>query len=158
MTNLGILAGTGLAIALTAGCAGHTGQTSAAAAPVVHTSTSAPQPNHPNMPNVKLPDGAEPVAGTQVNATSLPSSYPRLVWTLGDGSTLGLYGLSGACQTVSAQVAAQSDSQVVVRLIQQEPAKPQRCPLYLRFQPLSVKLAQPLGKRTVVLQNSIERG
>jgi hypothetical protein len=159
MTNLGVLVGTGLALALAAGCAGNAQDVSAGKAPVISTTTAAPQPgNRAGMPNIKLPDGAVPVAGSQVDASSLPSGYPRLVWTLSGGSTLGLYGLQGACQTASAQVATQTDAQVVVRLIEQESASRKPCPMYLKFQALSVTLDKPLGKRTVVLQNSIERG
>lgn len=162
MTTLGVLAGTGLAIALVAGCAGHqTGAGPGGAQPGAGapSATSAPHPgNDAGMPNVKLPDGSTPVAGSQVDGSSLPPGYPRLVWTVGDGTTVGFFGQQGGCSTVSAQVPAQNNTQVVIRLIQQEQARTKPCPMYLRYQPLSVRLAQPLGKRTVVLQNAIERG
>jgi hypothetical protein len=108
---------------------------------------------------VQVPAGAVPVPGEQVNASSLPSGFPRTVWLTKGGTVLGLYGEVGGCFTSDATVTQQSDTRVVVRLVQQEPGTGSHmCPLYLRYKPMSVALAAPLGTRTVVLQLAIVRG
>jgi len=147
---------------LVAGCAG--GGSTAAVSPgnqisTVPTTTPAPPVTGPAFPGPHLPAGATPVAGKQVVASSLPASFPRMVWTDKGGTELGFYGEAGGCFTSNATVVQQSDSQVVVRLVQQEPGTGSRaCPMYVRYQPMSVALAKPLGDRTVVLQLSIVRG
>jgi hypothetical protein len=46
-----------------------------------------------------------------------------------------------------------------VRMIQQQPGTGERsCPMFVRYTPMAVHLAQPLGNRTVTLQLSIIRG
>lgn len=65
----------------------------------------------------------------------------------------------GGCFTSSATVTEQTDSRVTVRLVQQEPGTGEHaCPMYLRYKPMSVTLAKPLGDRSVVLQLAIVRG
>ena len=141
---------------LAAGCAGQpsvaTGNPSGTA--ILRTS----EPSRPDLPSVHLPPGSEPVAGSKVNASALPAGYPRLVWTQGDGSTIGFFAEQGACTTVSASVVSQTDSAVTVRLliIQQATTKP--CPQYLINKEMTVKLDRPLGSRTVIMQAAIERG
>jgi hypothetical protein len=113
----------------------------------------------PAIPGVRVPAGAVPVAGDQVDAGSLPSGFPRVVWLEKNGTVVGFYGEQGGCFTSSAAVTRQTDSQVVVRLVQQEPGTGSHmCPMYLRYKPMSVALAQPLGTRTVVLQLVVVRG
>jgi hypothetical protein len=110
------------------------------------------------MPSVHLPPGSEPVAGVQVDASSLPAGYPRLVWTVGNGSTLGFFTEQGPCQTVSAQVTAQTDTAVTIRLLQLQPATTKPCAKSLLNKQMTVDLDQPLGSRTVIMQAAIERG
>jgi hypothetical protein len=111
------------------------------------------------MPGVHLPGGAVPVPGTKVDAHALPSSFPRQVWTEHSGTVLGFEGEVGGCFTSRATVDQQTDKQVIVRLIQQEPGTGEHaCPMFLRYKPMSVNLAKPLGDRTVVLRLSIIRG
>jgi len=147
---------------LVAGCAG--GGSSAAVQPgnqltTVPTTTPAPPVTGPAFPGAHVPAGATPVAGKQVIAPSLPSTFPRTVWTAKGGTELGFYGEAGGCFTSNATVVQQTDAQVMVRLVQQEPGTGSRaCPMYVRYQPMSVALAKPLGDRTVVLQLSIVRG
>jgi hypothetical protein len=108
---------------------------------------------------VHIPAGATPVAGKQVKSTSLPSSFPRTVWTAKGGSELGFYGEAGGCFTSTATVTQQSDTQVTVRLVQQQPGTGgHACPMYVTYKPMTVALAKPLGGRTVFLQLSIVRG
>lgn len=123
------------------------------------TTTPVAPATGPAIPGVHLPAGATPVAGKQVVVTSLPSTFPRTVWTENGGAVLGFYGESGGCFTSNATVVQQTDSQVIVRLVQQEPGTGSHmCPMYLRYKPMTVALAKPLGDRTVVLQLSIVRG
>jgi hypothetical protein len=150
-----------------AGCAGHQGGSVAAGGGSVTTGGASGGPvsaaptevTGPAMPGVHLPAGAVPVAGSQVDASSLPSGFPREVWLTNNGGVLGFYGEQGGCFTASASTTQQTDSEVVVRLVQQEPGTGERaCPMYLAYKPMSVSLAKPLGTRTVVLQLSIVRG
>jgi hypothetical protein len=107
----------------------------------------------PAMPGPHLPAGAEPVPGTQVDASALSVDFPRQVWTENGGTTLGLDGEQGACMTSKATVTSQTDTEVVIQLDQQRTGSGgHACPLYLRYQPLSVHLDSPLGHRTVVLR------
>lgn len=150
---------------LVAGCAGNQagGSVSAGSGGGVLV-TSAPPPSTdtpvggPAMPGLHLPEGAVPVAGNRVDAHSLPASFPREVWSEKNGTVLGFDGEDGGCFTSSAKVVTQTDSQVVVRLIQNEPGTGHMCPMYLRYKPMSVTLDKPLGDRNVVLQLAIVRG
>jgi hypothetical protein len=106
-----------------------------------------------------VPAGAVPVPGNQVNVSALPAQFPRTVWFDKGGIELGFYGEAGGCFTASATVAQQTDAQVIIRLVQQQPGSGSHaCPMYVRYKPMTVALAKPLGTRTVVLQLSIVRG
>lgn len=163
MRHLGVVVATGALLVLAAGCA-RPGQTAAGAGasttvPVQTTTGRVATGPGPAMPGAHLPAGVVPVAGKQVDARSLPASFPREVWTDKAGTLLGFYGQQGGCSTQSASVTEQNAQQVTVRFVQQEPgtaATP--CPMYLAYKPMSVTLAAPLGDRTVVLQLSIVRG
>ena len=159
MRHLGSVAGAGILMLLVAGCAG--GGSTAAIAPgneLTTAPTTAPATG-PAIPGVHIPAGATPVASKQVIATSLPSAFPRTVWVDKGGSELGFYGEAGGCFTSSATVTQQTDTQIIVRLVQQEPGSGSHmCPMYVRYKPMTVELAKPLGTRTVVLQLSIVRG
>lgn len=170
LATLGILVGAGALLTLAAACGGQAGGAAAGsggslsvasltAGSVHQTMIPAPSnPSRPAMPGIHLPAGSVPVAGTKVDASGLPGGFPREVWTENGGTTLGLYGEEGGCSTASATVAAQTGSQVVVHLVQQEPGGGKACPMYLRYKPMTVTLAQPLGDRTVVLNLTIQRG
>lgn len=147
---------------LVAGCAG--GGSSAAVQPgnqLSTGSTTAPATavTGPAFPGVQVPAGATPVAGNQVNASALPSGFPRTVWIDKNGSELGFYGEEGGCFTSTATVAQQTDTQIVVRLVQQQPGTgTHACPMFVRYKPMTVQLTKPLASRTVVLRLSIVRG
>jgi hypothetical protein len=148
---------------LAAGCAGGASGGSVAAgrsSGLTTGTTSAPPPvTGPAFPGVHLPAGATPVAGSQVNATGLPSAFPRLAWLEQNGTLLGFYGQEGGCFTSSASVTQQTDTQVVVRLVQQQAGTGgHACPQFVRYKAMSVPLAKPLGSRTVVLHLAIVRG
>ncbi|HEX4701211.1 MAG TPA: hypothetical protein VH352_03705 [Pseudonocardiaceae bacterium] len=145
---------------LVAGCATGGSVASGSGGLTTVTSTTSPPPvTGPAIPGVHLPAGATPVAGSQVNSSALPATFPRTAWLEHDGTVLGFYGEDGGCFTSSATVAQQTDTRIVVRLVQQEPGTgPHACPMYLRYKPMSVTLAKPLGTRTVVLELAIVRG
>lgn len=145
---------------LVAGCAkpgavsaGSGGLTTTSAGPTSTVVTG------PAMPGAHLPPGAVPVPGKQVDAHALPGSFPREVWIEHGGTVVGFYGEEGGCFTSGASVVAQTGTQVTIRLIQQKPGTGETmCPMYLRYKPMSVTLAAPLGTRTVVFQMLIQRG
>jgi hypothetical protein len=146
----------GLALLVIAGCG--TAQ-QVYAEPRINTVTSPPRIVRvsPAMPSARLPAGATPVSGQRVDAASLPASEPRLVWMTGDGSTLGLYGEQASCLATDARVTGQTATQVTITLIEQQTSgKP--CRSDLRYQPLAVTLAQPLGDRSILLLRAIEPG
>jgi hypothetical protein len=172
MRHLGTVVGAGLLMVLAAGCTsggavasggGLTTATSATTVPSTTTSatTTAPPTGTGQQPisGVHLPADATPVAGRQVNASALPAAFPRTVWVRLGGKLLGFYGEEGGCFTSGATVTQQTDTQVVVRLIQTEPGTgTHACPMYVRYKPMALTLAKPLGTRTVVLVFSIVHG
>lgn len=153
--------GTGALVLLAAGCAGQSGTAGSAvgngtSVPVVNSPGSTRSGPGPGAPH--LPAGSEPVAGTRVDASSLPAGYPRLVWTVGNGSTLGFFAEQGACQTVGAQVTAQTATAVTIRLLDIQPATTKPCAKNVLNKEMTVNLDQPLGSRTVIMQAAVERG
>ncbi|HJP76686.1 MAG TPA: hypothetical protein VJ914_20620 [Pseudonocardiaceae bacterium] len=161
MRRLGLPAGIATGIvavaALAVGCAGRP-PVSAGGPPSVITAPST-STGGPDLPNVHLPAGSVPVAGSKVDASGLPPGYPRLVWTEGNGSVIGFFAEQGACSTVGASVISQTGSAVTVRLLQQQPASTKPCPAqHILNKEMTVNLAQPLGGRTVIMQAVIERG
>jgi hypothetical protein len=141
---------------LAAGCARQTtvatGSDSLSTTGATTTSASAPGPA---MGGVHLPAGAEPVPGTQVDASALPKSSPREVWTEHNGSTLGFEQATGGCFTTKATITGQTAQQVTVRFDQPKTTGTVRaCPMYITFKPLYANLAAPLGDRQVVLMTS----
>jgi hypothetical protein len=158
MRRLGTVVGAGILMVLVAGCASHQSGGSVAGGGGL-TTPPATGVTGSAIPGVQVPAGAVPVPGDQVNASSLPSAFPRIVWLERNGTALGLYGEVGGCFTSSATATQQTDARVIIRLVQQQPGTGSHmCPLYLRYKPMSVPLAKPLGTRTVVLQLAIVRG
>lgn len=158
--HLGPLLGIAALALLAVGCAGRP-PASAGSPPSLSTAPTSTGPTStsaPDLPNVHLPAGAVPVAGSKVDATALPAGYPRLVWTEDNGATIGFFAEQGACTTASASVPAQTDSSVTVRLLITKAATTKPCPLYLLDKQMTVKLDRPLGDRTVIMQAAIERG
>ena len=165
MRQLRPLAGIAALALLVVGCGGQQDSSPAisVAAPPSSTapSSTAPGtsvPTSPDLPNVHLPVGAVPIAASKVDARALPSGYPRLVWTEGNGSVVGFFAEQGACTTMSASVVGQTDQAVTVRLLLSQPASTKPCPQYLVNKEMTVNLDRPLGDRTVIMQAAIERG
>jgi hypothetical protein len=109
------------------------------------------------MGGPELPAGSTPVAGSQVDASGMTTDQPRLVWVTGNGSTIGFYAVQSGCETVTAKVAAQTSAKVTIQVVQLRSAT-KACPMYEVNKPMKVTLAQPLGHRTVVLQQVVEHG
>jgi hypothetical protein len=109
------------------------------------------EPPDGDLMNPKPPPGAVAVPEAKVDASALPPGYPKVVWTEGDGSTVGAYGQAGGCTEAKADVVEQTGQHVVVR-ITETTTSAGPCTMELRIPPLTVKLDAPLGDRTVVLQ------
>jgi len=102
--------------------------------------------------NPQPPTGAQPVPASKVDASALPEGYPRAAWTTDGGKAAGAYGVaSGGCVEVSGELAEQNPQRVVLRLVEHTTSDGP-CTMEIRYVPVSVELAEPLGERTVVLQ------
>lgn len=119
----------------------------------VSTSPIPPVPA-PDPTNPAPPAGATPVPAARVDASALPEGYPRVAWTEGDGTTLGAYGVaSGGCVEVRAELAEQNAQRVVMRIIEHTTSTGP-CTMEIRYLPVTVELAAPLGERAVILQRT----
>jgi len=119
------------------------------------TSGAPPSAESPGPPlgdpvNPQPPPGATPVPASRVDASALPDGYPRVVWTVGDGSTIGAYGQAGGCIEATAEATEQTGQRVVMR-ITETTLSTGPCTMEISFPPLMVTLDAPLGDRTVVL-------
>lgn len=106
----------------------------------------------PSIPgNPVPPPGGTAIPAAQVDATALPDGHPRLVWTREDGRVVGVYGQEGGCSRVRADLLAQTATQIRIELVETIPTTGP-CTMDLRFPSLSVRLDEPLGQRTVLLE------
>jgi hypothetical protein len=104
--------------------------------------------------NPQPPPGAAPVPASKVDATALPEGYPRVAWTTDGGKAVGAYGVaSGGCVEVRGELAEQNPQRVVLRLVEHTTSDGP-CTMEIRYVPVAVSLAEPLGDRTVVLQRT----
>lgn len=109
----------------------------------------------PDPVNPAPPAGAQAVATPKVDASSLPEGYPRIAWTEGDGTAVGAYGVaSGGCVEVRGELGEQNAQRVVLRLVEVTTSTGP-CTMEIRYLPVTIKLAAPLGERTVVLQRMV---
>jgi hypothetical protein len=94
------------------------------------------------------------VPASKIDASALPEGYPKVAWTEGDGATVGAYGVaSGGCVEVLGELAEQNPQRVVLRIVEHTTSTGV-CTMEIRYPPVSVRLAEPLGDRTVVLQRT----
>lgn len=97
------------------------------------------------------------VAQNQVDAKTLPADYPREVRTQDAGRTLVAHGQEGGCGKVRADVVEQSPSTVRVVFVETVPQSFRPCTMDLRYPALTIRLDQPLGNRTLVLESRTDR-
>ncbi|MHA6799072.1 hypothetical protein [Bounagaea algeriensis] len=110
-----------------------------------------PTSRPPANPEPKPVEQRSPVRPPRVNA-QLPEGYPVQVWTQDRGRVLVATGQEGGCGEVHAQLVEQNDEHVTVKLVEETPEPPAYCTMDLRYPPVAVPLTEPLGERTVVLQ------
>jgi hypothetical protein len=151
MKRLGTVVGAGVLLLLASACANPQENQGASTDRPTATSTSSTQPDR--QPARTPPAGGTPVAPQQIDTSTLPEGYPVLVWTEGDGATLGVVAQEGGCGRASVEVQQQTDTQVVVMTVETVPATPKSCTMDLRYPKLTSELDAPLGNRTVVLKH-----
>ncbi|MBM7776331.1 hypothetical protein JOD54_006535 [Actinokineospora baliensis] len=163
MKRLGTVIGAGVLLTVLAACAGQeTASPPQETTPAPPTSSATPvppgvpptEPSEPDrQPARTPPSGGTEVPAGQIDATGVVEDYPTVVWTENGGTDIGVVAQEGGCGKASAEVAAQDDTQVVITLVETQPAKPVQCTMDLRFPKLSVDLEKPLGERKVVLKS-----
>jgi len=160
MKRLGTVVGAGVLLLLASACANPQESKDNAGSDARPTQTSAPdkpgtQPDR--QPARTPPSGGEKVEAGQLDTTALQKSYPVLVWTEDDGSTVGVVAREGGCGKASVEN-AETDKQVVITMVETTPKEPQACTMDLRYPKLTTDLKAPLGDRTVVLKNVQRKG
>lgn len=116
--------------------------------------SSIPPPAQIDPMNPQPPPGAQPVPASKVDAGALPEGYPRAAWTTDDGRAVGAYGVANSgCAEVRGELAEQNPQRVVLRLVEHTTSD-EVCTMEIRYVPVAVSLAEPLGDRTVVLQRT----
>jgi hypothetical protein len=156
MKRLGTVVGAGVLLLLASACANQQESQDNAGNDSRPTETSAPAQNQPDrQPARTPPSGGEKVSDGQLDTKSLQKGYPVMVWTEDDGTTVGVVAQEGGCGKASVEN-AETDSQVMITMIQTTPKAPQACTMDLRYPKLTTELKAPLGDRKVVLKN-VER-
>jgi hypothetical protein len=118
------------------------------------SSESPPESTTPDrQPARTPPSGGTEVAAGQIDNTALPQGYPQLVWTEDDGRTVGVVAQEGGCGRASVELPEQTDTQVVVLMVETVPATPQNCTMDLRYPKVTTELDEPLGDRQIVLKS-----
>jgi hypothetical protein len=167
MKRLGTVVGAGVLLLLASACANPQENQEPGAGPTMATETTettettVPETTVPQSTESTTPDrqpartppsGGEAVAKTQIDDSRLPSGYPRLVWTEDEGRTVGVVAQEGGCGKASVEVPEQTDEQVVVLMVETQPAQPKACTMDLRYPKITAELDAPLADRTVVLK------
>lgn len=145
--------GASVLLALSAACGA---QTAPGSAPPPQSELPSESPStEPSLPD-RAPGGAKLV--TKLDAAKLPEGYPRKVWTEGDGSRVGLTAQEGGCGKASVEIAEQSETKVVLNLIETTPATDMMCTMDMRYPVFTVTLNAPVGERPVVLDYQQRKG
>jgi hypothetical protein len=153
MRSLGTAVGAGALLVALVGCASSTSTpVGAEGGPTLTTSASptAPASEEPEFDSPVPPDGTE-VPRERVDASTVPEDVPKVVWTEGDGSTLGVIAQEAGCGKASVEVAAQGAEAVEVVLVETTSPAQEVCTMDIRYPPLTAELDAPLGDRRVVL-------
>ncbi|WP_410588884.1 hypothetical protein [Amycolatopsis sp. lyj-23] len=155
------MAGTGALLLVVTACAGqHTpanlpaGGVSTPASPSASVLPAPPEPNPPGKPRLTVPEGSAPVPARQIDATALPATFPREVWTANGGTVLNIRAQEGGCGHALGEAAEQAGDHVVVNLSETKAQTNQMCTMDIRYPVISVALAAPLDQRTVVLKTT----
>ena len=155
MRHIGTVVGTGVLLLVISACgSAQNAGTGAGGGPTLPTATS-PSEVPPGVAPGEIPPDGKPV--TKLDTNALSSEYPRTVWTQGDGKTVGVIAQEGGCGKASASVLEQSASVVKIELVETLPLDKMACTMDIRFPPLTVQLAEPLGERTVALTSRQEQ-
>jgi hypothetical protein len=150
MKRLGTVVGAGVLLLLASACANpQENQEPSSDRPTATSESTTPD----RQPARKPPAGGTPVAEQQIDNAALPQGYPQLVWTEDEGRTVGVVAQEGGCGRASVEVPEQSDTQVVVLMVETVPAKPQNCTMDLRYPKVTTELDKPLGDREIVLKS-----
>jgi hypothetical protein len=94
----------------------------------------------------------EPVPDSRIDFSRLPQNYPHMAWTQDGGTAVVVTGLEGGCTKMHAEAADQSTQEVTIVLVAVTPDPPGFCTQDLRYPPIAVRLAAPLGQRKIVLE------
>jgi hypothetical protein len=150
MRRLGTVVGAGVLLLLASACANpqETRETRADRPTATSETTTTPDRQPARTP----PAGGTPVTQQQLDTSGLPQGYPVLVWTEDGGATVGVVAQEGGCGRASVEVPQQTDTQVVVLMVETVLATPKMCTMDLRYPKLTAELDAPLGSRTVVLK------
>lgn len=156
--------GAGVLLLSVAACAGSQESVGFGGQPATSSATSSPSAPASSSPtsNNRGPFAKPPAGGTalpenRVTVANLPAGQPTLVWTAGDGRTVGFYGREGGCTKVHGEVAEQGPNGVKIIMVEQQPAKPKICTMDLRYPPVTVQLTDPLGDRPLTLDHRIDK-
>jgi hypothetical protein len=147
---------------------------SASAPPSSSSGSPSGSPTHYSPPNgATLPVGTVPVGGdsgtlvplppytpvpsSQISVVGLPAQQPSGVQTAEGGRVLIFHEEQAGCQQVTAQLAGQGPSQVVVDVtVASTTTAGRMCPMIVRVVPVTVVLSAPLGNRTIVFQQTLK--
>lgn len=153
MRSLGTAVGAGALLVALVGCASSSPTPVGAEGGPTLTTSASPTKSAPEEPGFEspVPPGGVEVPEERVDASAVPEDTPKVVWTEGDGSTLGVLAQEGGCGKASVEIAAQGPDTVEVVLVETTPADQQVCTMDIRYPPLTAKLEAPLGEREVVL-------
>lgn len=157
MKRLGTVVGAGVLLLLASACA-NPQENQDNAGDTRPTETSAPAEEQPDrQPARTPPSGGEKVSAGQIDSKGLTKQYPVMVWTEGDGKTVGVVAQEGGCGKASVEN-SESAMQVIVTMIETLPSEPKACTMDLRYPKLTTELQEPLGDRKVVLKNEQRKG
>ena len=98
-----------------------------------------------------------PVPQSQISVVGTPAQQPSAVQTAEGGKILIFHEEQAGCEQVTAQVAGQNASQVMIDVTVSSSAGAGRmCPMIVRVVPVTAALSAPLGNRTIVFQQTLK--
>ena len=151
MKRLGTVVGAGVLLLITSACANPQETREPGTGSTTTTATS--ESTTPDrQPARTPPSGGEAVARSRIDDSQLPKGYPQLVWTEDDGTSIGVVAQEGGCGRASVEIPEQTETRVVVLMVETQPAEPQACTMDLRYPKITTELDAPLADRTVVLK------